>query len=467
MTTDFTSADWTQDGYNPAEHGYWKATLNAPNHGYPQNYYFADTMRAISVAFGQKFADVFVIREDEKGYPRKQIQVPIKFGPRSKAHDFRTELESANIDENGVIDPKYVIQNPCMTWKFTSGQYDSQRQTSSNVIRTFYDRYLMSKGFELKTCDLLWKDMMVIPVNIGIQLTAYADKDADLQRMFEQVIRKTKDSVLFVYVKEFWFMNIRRDIKVRLNSFNFDYGLDDMGEDAKREVKCTFDFNCEAFIYRPIENSSIITQIVTTLQPNINYTDNEERYGISGNMYMHEKYQVASAYAEAASAKMFEGSWLSAYDFTNNGNNIVGPELKCTSSYFVPYTAIDTYVQKYSADYTDIIASAEKYVYEPIPDTIKEYNFDDTLLDHTIYVYGMPVAGTTVISGGEIVNVQPDSPICIARQQIIERPYRRLGKNGYQYGHKYLEDSKHNIINAVYATSTKHLQDSKLSASEV
>lgn len=458
------SADWTQDSYNPQEHNFWKATLDAPNGGYPKNYYFADTMRAISVAFGQKFADVFVIREDEKGYPRKQIQVPIKFGPRSKAHDFRTELESANIDENGVIDPKYYIQNPCMTWKFTSGQYDSQRQTSSNVIRTFYDRYLMSKGVELRSCDLFWKDMMVIPVNIGIQLTTYADKDADLQRMFEQVVRKTKDSVLFLYVKEFWFMNIRRDIKVQLSSFNFDYGQDDMGEDAKREVKCTFDFNCEAFIYRPIENADIITQIITKLQPNINYTTNIETYGISGNAYMSEKYNTASAYAQAASAKMFEGSWLSAYDFTNNGNNIIGPELKQTSSYFVPYTAIDPFVQKYSADYYDIIASAEKYVYEPISDTLREYNYDDTLLDQTIYVYGMPIAGTPVISGGEIVNVPVDSPICIDRKQIFERPYRRLNKKGYSYGHKYLEDSKNNIINAVYATSFDQLSETETSA---
>ena len=146
-------------------------------------------------------------------------------------------------------------QYPCMSWKFTNGQYDGQRQTSSNTIRTFYDRYLMSKGVELEHCDLLWQDIMVIPVSMGIQLTCYADKDADLQRMFEQVMRKTKDSVFFLYVKEFWFMNIRRDIKVKLTGFNFDYGPDDMGEDAKREVKVTFDFMCEAFIYREIEKS--------------------------------------------------------------------------------------------------------------------------------------------------------------------------------------------------------------------
>ena len=448
------SGDYTQPGYNPEEHGWMKATLDDDNigpGGYPQNYYFADSMRALSVAFGQKFSDVFVIREDEKGYPRKVIQVPIKFGPRSKAHDFRTELESAQIDENGVVDPKYVIQNPSMTWKFTNGQYDGQRQTSSNTIRTFYDRYLMSKGVELEHCDLLWKDIMVIPVTMGIQLTCYADKDADLQRMFEQVMRKTKDSVFFLHVKEFWFMNIRRDIKVKLSGFNFDYGPDDMGEDAKREVKVTFDFLCEAFIYRNIERADIITQIIATLNPHINETTCA-RIGISGNMYMDEKYTNSAEYAEAAKNRMFDGSLISAYDFTNGGNNIVGPEYRCISSYFVPYDKIDNYVQQFSADYTNICASAEIFCYEPVPDTVREYNFDDSRITSKIYVYGSDISGADVIVSGQKVHTSA-SPVCIKTDKVIDRPWKRLAKNHYEYGHKYLEDSKQNIINAVYGVS--------------
>lgn len=444
------SGDYTQDGYNPEEHGWWKATLGLANGGYPQGYYFADSMRALSVAFGQKFSDIFVIREDEKGYPRKVIQVPIKFGPRAKSHDYRTELESAEIDENGVVDPKYYIQNPCLTWKFTNGQYDGQRQTSSNTIRSFYDRYLMSRGVELTYCDLLWQDMMVIPVTMGIQLTAYADKDEDLQRMFEQVVRKTKDSVLFLYVKEFWFMNIRRDIKVKLTGFNFDYGPDDMGEDAKREVKCTFDFQCEAFIYRPIESSDIITQIVAKLDPHINETTCA-RVGVSGNMYMHEKYANSAVYAEAAKNRMFDGSLISAYQFADD-NHIVGPAYKCVSSYFVPYDNVDTYVKQYSANYTDICASAEVYCYESVPETVREYNFDDTLVSAKVYVYGSDISGADVISGGRVIHTSA-SPICLKTDRIVERPWRRLFKNHYDYGHKYLEDSKHNIINAVYGVS--------------
>lgn len=454
MANTIVSGDYTQPGYNPSEHLWMKATLDSsaavgPG-GYPQNYYFADSMRALSVAFGQKFSDVFVIREDEKGYPRKVIQVPIKFGARAKSHDFRTELESAQIDENGVVDPKYYIQNPSMTWKFTNGQYDGQRQTSSNTIRTFYDRYLMSKGVELEYCDLLWQDIMVIPVTMGIQLTCYADKDADLQRMFEQVMRKTKDSIFFLYVKEFWFMNIRRDIKVKLSSFNFDYGNDDMGEDAKREVKVTFDFQCEAFIYREIEKSDIITQIIATLNPHINETSCA-RVGVSGNMYMHEKYTNSAEYAEAAKNHMFEGSLINEYKFLDD-DHIVGPEYKCVSSYFVPYDNIDKYVKQYSADYTNICASAEIFCYEPIPNTVREYNFDDTRTTSKIYVYGSDISGADIISGGQIIHTSA-SPICIRTDRVVEQPWKRLAKNHYEYRHKYLEDSKQNIINAVYGVS--------------
>lgn len=45
------SADWTQNDYNPAEHGYWKADTGESNYGFPQGYFFADTIRSVSIAF--------------------------------------------------------------------------------------------------------------------------------------------------------------------------------------------------------------------------------------------------------------------------------------------------------------------------------------------------------------------------------------------------------------------------------
>lgn len=448
------SADWTQSGYNPEEHGFWKADTGESNFGYPDNYFFADTMRAVSIAFGNKFANIYVIREDEKGYPRKRIQVPIKFGPRAKTHDYRTELENATIDENGVVDPKYYIQNPNMTWKFTNVQYDNTRQTSSDTIRTFYDKYLLSKGVELQTCDLLWQDTMPIPVNLGIQLTAYCDKDSDAQRILEQVITTTKDSVLYLHVKEFWFMNIRRDIKVKLDGCEFSVDSDDMNEDAKREIKVVFNFTCEAVLYHPITKGDLITSIVTTLNANVN-GENAVKYGLSGNMYTHEKYVNSANYAEAVANKYFDGSLTSAYDYTKNGRVCMGLASAMVSSYTVELTneELAKYNEMYGSSADNIVGYSEHYVYSAIPDSWREYDRTYKLLDKTTYVFG-DVDSIEIINGNAEHCVT--SGTCLTFENKYVYPYTGFERNYYTYGNKEFEDSKQNIINTVYAQSHTH-----------
>lgn len=447
------SADWTQEGYNPAEHNWWKADTGEANNGYPKNYFFADTMRAISIAFGNKFSNLYVTREDEKGYVRKRIQVPIKFGPRAKSHDFRTELESGTIDENGVVEPIYKIQNPNMTWKFTQVSYDGSRQTSSDQIRTFYDKYLLSKGVELKTCDLLWQDTMPIPFNIGIQLTAYTDKDSDAQRILEQVITKTKDSVLFLYVKEFWFMNIRRDVKVKLESCEFTPEPDDMNEEAKREIKVVFNFTCEAVLYRPIEKSSIITSIISTLDTNTNGAD-ITRVGLSGNAYMDEKYTNSATYASAAAVQYFDGSITSGYDFTNKGKNAFGLVSAIASSTSASLNLTDEQIAEYATkfDASNISGYSITYEYSAVPNSWREYDRTFKLLTSTDYIFGDIVGFGSAISGNSFVT-ETKSGAYLTAVSNYTYPYTGFEKNGYVYDNKYYTDSKMNTIDTIYATS--------------
>ena len=335
-----------------------------------------------------------------------------------------------------------------MTWKFTSGSYDGSRQTSTKQIRTFYDKYLLSHNVELRLCDLLWQDQMVIPVNLGIQLTAHCLYDADAERIFEQVMNKTEDSVLFLYIKEFWFMNIRRDIKVVLNNFQFNYDNAQMTEDQKREITVTFDFTCEACVYRPIKNADLITSIVTTLYPHINGISTET-FGMSGNMYMNEKYSDKELYIEAARNHEFDGSLKKEYDFTKNGKVSIGPVSALASSYITDLTEEE--LLPYSA-YSGAQGYIEHYTYSAVPDTIREYNSKYKLLESTKYVFAN--VPTQTISGGQIIETVT-SGTCIDCQNNYITPYSTYQTNNFEYGHKYFTDSKQNNINTVYATSFK------------
>lgn len=254
-----SESNWTSSGYRPDEHGFWRATLDdRADLGYPVGYYFADSVRAIMTAFANFFNDMWVIRFDENGFPRKRIEVPLKFGPRAKSHDFRREQESGKT---------YYIPLPNMYYRIMSFQYDSTRAASSYSIRTFYEEYMMSKGVEEGQVQLLWNDTQPVPYNIGIELTAKAEKFSDLLQIVEQISSRFNPDA-FIFIKEFWFMNIRRDVKMKLESIDLSYP-EEMGEQEKRELEAKFTFTIEGQVYTKIEHGAIIDQIIMTINPSI------------------------------------------------------------------------------------------------------------------------------------------------------------------------------------------------------
>ena len=131
-------ANYKQKDYDPSVNGYWRGTIdNAPNYGYPNNYYFADTMRALFIGFGNFFNDLSVVRFNKNGEPVKTINVPIKFGPRMKSHDFRTEEESGK---------KYYISLPNLTYRLDSMQFATERAKGIYEQRAFYETDLENAG---------------------------------------------------------------------------------------------------------------------------------------------------------------------------------------------------------------------------------------------------------------------------------------------------------------------------------
>lgn len=279
-----TESNWTSEGYVPSEHGYWKATLDdRADLGYPAGYYYADTVRAILIAFTCFFDDMYVIRYDENGYPRKRIQVPIKFGPRAKSHDFRKEQESGET---------YYIPMPNMYYKVISFQYDNTRAASSDAIRMFYEDYMMSKGIEEGQAQLLWQDTQPVPYNIGIELSVKADKFSDLLQLVEQISSKFNPDA-FLFIKEFWFMNIRRDIKMKLDTISLDY-QDEFGEQDKRELEAKFTFTVEGQVYTKIQEGAIIDQIIVKLNPSIaRYETEDVRFTLSAASTSEKKFYLS------------------------------------------------------------------------------------------------------------------------------------------------------------------------------
>lgn len=252
-------ANYTQPGYDPSLHGYWKGTADgASNFGYPANYYYADTMRSLFIGFENFFKDLYVIRYNKFGEPVKTIQVPIKFGPRNKSHDFRTEQESGN---------KYYISLPNLAYRLDSMQFASERAKGIYETRAFYNKDLENAGLICDQQEKFWSDVQPVPYNINVSMEANCEKMTDAEQIVEQIAVRFQPASFFD-VKEFWFFNKRRSIKLKMESLNWEIQSESMGEEDWRRIKVTFSFIMEAFLYKPIKDAQIIEKINTYLTLN-------------------------------------------------------------------------------------------------------------------------------------------------------------------------------------------------------
>lgn len=366
-------SNWTQSGYDPSQNGWHKGVIDgASRFGYDKNYFFADTFKTYSIAFAKFFQSVHVYRYDEHGEPIKAIEVPIKFGPRSKAFDFRVEQSTGK---------KYYIQLPNVTFRYTSYSFDSERASGQNETRMFYSQFFENNGVSLKMQDKFWKDIQPQPYDIGITMELKTEYLSDADQYIQQVLAQfTPDR--YLNVKEFWFCNIRRSIQVLLNDVSQDVTTD-YGEDAKREITTTFNFTIKGWIYKPIEIGYIIDQIQVKLStPGV--TSHIWQNSLSGN-YEGDDNDMNSYFYDR-------------YDF----GKIYGTKVGRVSA-VDPESMIPVYDSETSGYYT-------KLIYNELPD-ITNYPWGSKQLyaisavwdpDKTIYNQAINTAG------------EPDSSFCSA-----------------------------------------------------
>lgn len=295
-------ANWQDPDYIPSKWGWKKGVIkDHGNFGYPMGFQFSDSIRAAMIAFGNFFNDLWVVRFDEHGVPRKNIRVPLKFGPRAKSYDFRKENESGET---------YYIPQPNMYYKITGIQYDTERATSVDQLRTFYDTYMFKHGVEYRAVEELWQDINPKPLTLSIDLSAQADKMSDILQIIEQIEGRFQPNA-HLYVKEFWFMNIRRDLKLTLEGTNLEYN-EDYGEEDKREISAKFTFKLECMIYSGIDYGSIIDTIITRLNPNLEKQSQfqvDVHFSANADGLIHMKDTLANEYGIFEKQAEDESGW--------------------------------------------------------------------------------------------------------------------------------------------------------------
>jgi len=293
---------WVEKDYDPSKYNYRKTALEGlPNYGYPSNYFFADSIRNVSIAFGSFFDEIHVVRHDENGFPAKNIRVPIKMGPRMKAQDYRIEIERGE---------KYYISYPNLSYSFDDIAWDGERARGLTTIRDFYKEMFDSDIAN----EMFWEDVQPAPYNMTFSLVLNCENMSDMTSVVEQVCSKFRpDNYLFV--KEFWWFNKRRSMKMHLEGVS-QVVQKELTSEIKRIYTVTFTFKVEAYLYTPIKTAYVIDTIKTKIAAQMFMPKTSTIEGLSAYSGTNDFYQLTNGGILNSGL----GTW---YEMKAEPNNIV------------------------------------------------------------------------------------------------------------------------------------------------
>jgi hypothetical protein len=208
------------------------------------NYYYAKTIWNVQVAIFDLFNDMIVYRFDKQGNIVKTINVPLTFGPVEKTQMAREVDHPSN-------KTRYYLQVPRMALVPNGITHDPERSYSSNDERFWVDEQL-----DLDGGNSMYTDFQPTPYNFYYTLFIRSDSLEDLSQILENILPYFNPK-LMLRVKEFSFLNIERNLPVRLDGVNFDF-VNQMDTETMREVNASLDLVVEGWMYKPLTQTSIV-----------------------------------------------------------------------------------------------------------------------------------------------------------------------------------------------------------------
>ena len=168
-------------------------------------YFYNESMRKMTVAFGQIFNNIQIKRKDSAGAIVQSIRVPLAYAPKEK---FLVRLDQQpNLDEREM-----AITLPRMGFEISDIAYDGSRKLTKvqkfKSVKTGADGKVMNYNY------------MPVPYNISYNLFCLtATAEGGLQ-IIEQILPYFQPDYT-VTVNVIPEMGIKRDIPIVLNNINY------------------------------------------------------------------------------------------------------------------------------------------------------------------------------------------------------------------------------------------------------
>jgi len=216
-------------------------------------YFYNESMRRMTIGFGQIFNNIQIKRKDSNGNITQSIKVPFAYAPKEK---FLARLDAQpNLNER-----EFAITLPRMSFEITGIAYDASRKLTR--VQKFKHVKAGNEG------KILNYNYVPVPYNISYNLYSFtASAEAGLQ-IIEQILPFFQPDYT-VTVNAIPELDIKRDIPIVLNSVNYeDTYSGDFSQ--RRAVIYTLGFTAKTYLFGPASTQKVVKEVQSDV-----YTDTD------------------------------------------------------------------------------------------------------------------------------------------------------------------------------------------------
>ena len=214
-------------------------------------YFYNESMRRMTIAFGQLFNNIQIKRKDSNDTVIQSIKVPLAYAPKEK---FLVRLDQQpSLDER-----EFAITLPRMSFEITAIAYDASRKL--NRIQKFKKVKTAADG------KILDYNYMPVPYNISYSLSIFtATAESGLQ-IVEQILPFFQPDYT-VTVNAIPSLNIKRDVPIILNNVTYEDSYDG-GFTRRRAVIYTLGFTAKTYLFGPAQTQKVIKEVQSDIHTN-------------------------------------------------------------------------------------------------------------------------------------------------------------------------------------------------------
>ena len=208
------------------------------------NYFYNESMRRMTIGFGQIFNNIQIKRKDSSNNVVQSIRVPLAYGPKEK---FLVRLDQ----QPSLNNREFAITLPRLGFEISGINYDASRKLTR--VQKFKRVKTSAEG---KIMDY---NYMPVPYNISFNLYSFtATAEGGLQ-IIEQILPFFQPDYT-VTINAIPSLNIKRDVPIVLNQIQYE---DSYTSDftRRRAVIYTMGFTAKTYLFGPASTQKVIKEV--------------------------------------------------------------------------------------------------------------------------------------------------------------------------------------------------------------